>query len=135
MWDKAKILAWVVVFVVLVALPFYYNIVKSSSMQEVSLDTPVINKMTKKQCVKDADVMRKNHMKLLDEWRNDVVRDGEREYGIIDGVKYEKSLQKTCMKCHSNKKDFCDRCHTYVDVKPYCWNCHIAPEGLVPEEK
>jgi hypothetical protein len=38
------------------------------------------------------------------------------------------SLQNSCMKCHSNKKEFCDKCHNYVAVKPYCWSCHIAPK-------
>lgn len=124
MYDKGKIIIGLIVFVALVTFPFFYNMDKATSKPELSLDTPVINQMSKKQCVKPIDVMRSKHMKLLDEWRNSVVRDGNREYGIIDGVKYEKSLQKTCMKCHSNKKDFCDRCHNYVNVKPYCWNCH-----------
>ena len=32
-----------------------------------------------------------------------------------------------CVKCHSNKERFCDRCHDYAGVKPTCWNCHIVP--------
>jgi len=32
------------------------------------------------------------------------------------------------MKCHSNKKEFCDKCHNYMAVVPYCWSCHIAPK-------
>jgi cytochrome c oxidase subunit 2 len=42
------------------------------------------------------------------------------------------SLQNTCMHCHSNKQKFCDECHTYVAVKPYCWDCHIAPKAADP---
>ncbi|MDI6735023.1 MAG: sulfate reduction electron transfer complex DsrMKJOP subunit DsrJ [bacterium] len=129
MYDKSKIIPGLIIFVGLVTLPFLYNLVTADFKPEASLDTPVINKMSKKQCVRSKDIMKTEHMKVLHEWRDSVVRHGEREYGMIDEVKYEKSLQKTCMKCHSNKKDFCDRCHTYVDVKPYCWNCHIAPEG------
>ncbi len=128
MYDKGKIIIGLIIFVALVTFPFFYNLGKAASKPELSLDTSVINQMSKKQCVKPADVMKGEHMKLLAEWRNSVVRDGDREYGVIDGVKYEKSLQKTCMKCHSNKKDFCDRCHNYLNVKPYCWNCHIVPE-------
>ncbi len=129
MYDKNKIIPGLIIFVGIVAFPFFYNLVTADYKPEPSLDTPVINKMSKKQCVRPKDFMKTEHMKVLHEWRDSVVRYGEREYGVIDGVKYEKSLQKTCMQCHSNKKDFCDRCHTYVDVKPYCWNCHIAPEG------
>jgi hypothetical protein len=38
------------------------------------------------------------------------------------------SLQNGCMRCHSNKKKFCDECHNYMAVKPYCWDCHIQPK-------
>jgi len=127
MQDKSKIIAGLIIFVGLAALPFFYSRGQTSG-PEPSLDTTDINQMSKKECVKSADFMRANHMKLLDEWRNSVVRDGDREYGIIDGVRYDKSLQNTCMRCHSNKKDFCDRCHDYANVQPYCWDCHIAPE-------
>jgi len=127
MYDKGKIFSWILVFILMVTFPFFYNlVVKASTKPELSLNTPVINKMSKKQCVKPAGEMRENHMKLLNEWRDAVVHHGDREYGIIDGVKYDKSLQKTCLHCHSNKKDFCDECHTYVNVKPYCGNCHIV---------
>jgi hypothetical protein len=32
------------------------------------------------------------------------------------------------MDCHSNKSKFCDQCHNYVDVDPFCWDCHIEPK-------
>jgi hypothetical protein len=32
------------------------------------------------------------------------------------------------MDCHSDKTKFCDQCHNYLSVNPYCWDCHIAPE-------
>jgi hypothetical protein len=35
------------------------------------------------------------------------------------------SLSNTCLDCHSNKAEFCDRCHNYASVSPYCWDCHI----------
>jgi hypothetical protein len=38
------------------------------------------------------------------------------------------SLQNTCMQCHPNKAEFCDRCHNYASVKPYCWDCHVEPK-------
>ena len=31
--------------------------------------------------------------------------------------------------CHANKAEFCDRCHNYAAVKPYCWDCHIDTKG------
>jgi hypothetical protein len=125
MYDKGKIIPGLIIFIILVSFPFWYNLGKASCKPEVSLDTPVINQMSKKQCIEPREIMKEKHMQILDDWREAVVRYGDREYGVIDGVKYEKSLQRTCMKCHSNKEAFCDRCHNYVDVKPYCWNCHI----------
>ena len=74
-------------------------------------------------------------MKLLDQWRNDVVREGKRIYISSTGKQYEMSLQNTCAKCHAKKSQFCDRCHNYVEVSPKCWDCHIAPkENSGPKE-
>ena len=67
-------------------------------------------------------------MRLLDQWRHEVVRDGERYYTAGNGKIYYKSLQVTCMECHSNKSKFCDQCHDYMAVTPYCWDCHIEPK-------
>jgi len=70
--------------------------------------------------------MRTEHMQMLNDWRNMVVRDGTRLYIGSDGRKFEMSLSNTCLQCHSNKTEFCDRCHNYAAVTPYCWDCHIA---------
>ena len=47
------------------------------------------------------------------------------------GKTYNMSLSNTCMDCHDNKAEFCDRCHDYASVRPYCWDCHIEN----PKEK
>jgi hypothetical protein len=44
------------------------------------------------------------------------------------------SLEDTCFKCHSNTSQFCDSCHTYAGVQPYCWDCHNESEGAGPAE-
>jgi len=72
--------------------------------------------------------MKANHMDLLNQWRDDVVRKGVRIYKAGNGRKFEMSLSNTCMNCHSNKSEFCDECHGYGGVDPYCWDCHIEPE-------
>jgi hypothetical protein len=84
--------------------------------------------MDKKECIRPKEIMRAEHMKILDEWRDEVVRDNKRDTLIIGGMEFEKSLQNGCMKCHSNKREFCDRCHSYAGVKPYCWRCHFVKE-------
>jgi hypothetical protein len=73
--------------------------------------------------------MRAEHMQLLNNWRDSVVRDADAVYkSDTSGKVFQMSLQNTCMHCHSNKKKFCDECHNYMAVKPFCWDCHIAPK-------
>ena len=57
-----------------------------------------------------------------------VIAYGDTIYTNAEGKRYTISLQNTCMKCHSNKTKFCDECHNYAAVSPYCWDCHIAPK-------
>jgi hypothetical protein len=72
--------------------------------------------------------MRSLHMNLLDDWRNEAVRTSDRTYLGLGGAEYDKSLSGTCLtSCHSNKEEFCDRCHEHVGAKPYCWDCHAEP--------
>ena len=44
-----------------------------------------------------------------------------------DGRTFEKSLTGSCIRCHENKEQFCDRCHNYVDAAPSCFDCHVVP--------
>ncbi len=125
MYDKGKIIAGLIIFIVLVTFPFLYNIGKVSAKPEPKIDTPVIEQLKEKECIESKDFMKANHMQLLDKWRDMAVRDGERVYVNSKGKKYEISLQNTCLKCHSNKKEFCDKCHNYMSVKTYCWDCHL----------
>ncbi|RJQ50230.1 MAG: menaquinol oxidoreductase [Nitrospiraceae bacterium] len=125
MYNGGKIIVGIAIFVGLFVFPIFYNMGKPSAMPEPKLDTPVINQLDEKRCVESADYMRANHMQLLDEWRDSVLRDGNFVYESSNGKKYVMSLQNTCMHCHSNKKEFCDSCHTYANVKPYCWSCHL----------
>ncbi|MDN5347214.1 MAG: hypothetical protein PWP65_778 [Clostridia bacterium] len=128
MRDKPYIILGLVIFLGLLAFPFWYNVGKASAAPEPSLDTPAIRQLSQKQCVEARSYMRKSHMQLLNDWRNWVVRDGDRIYVAENGKKYEISLQNSCLQCHSNKAQFCDQCHNYVGVAPDCWTCHIEPE-------
>ncbi|GFN23222.1 sulfate reduction electron transfer complex DsrMKJOP subunit DsrJ [Thermanaeromonas sp. C210] len=123
--DIRYIVTGAVVFLVVMTFPFWYNIGKAASAPEVSLDTPRIRQMAEPQCVEPASYMRANHMRLLEEWRERVVRQGERIYVAGDGKEYLMSLQNTCLDCHSNYDEFCARCHDYAGVAPDCWTCHL----------
>ncbi|RDB61508.1 menaquinol oxidoreductase [Gordonibacter sp. 28C] len=126
MYKGKRIVAFAVVFCAVVLMPFWANAfgASASSGPEVSTDTPAINQMDEKQCVAETEYMKGSHMQLLDQWRTDVVRNGSREYTSDSGQVYEKSLDGTCLGCHSNKEEFCDACHDYAGVDLYCWDCH-----------
>ncbi|MGC2063849.1 MAG: sulfate reduction electron transfer complex DsrMKJOP subunit DsrJ [Thermodesulfovibrionales bacterium] len=128
MYNGGKIIAGLIVFLAFFAFPFYYNLGKANARPEPKLNTPVIQQLAEKKCVESRDFMRAEHMQLLNDWRDAVVRDGNRIYVNKEGKSHSISLQNTCMNCHSNKKEFCDTCHNYMAVKPYCWSCHIQPK-------
>ncbi|NMW20865.1 MAG: sulfate reduction electron transfer complex DsrMKJOP subunit DsrJ [Chlorobiaceae bacterium] len=77
-------------------------------------------------CIATKEFMRANHMRVLNEWRNSAVREGDRIYLASNGSKFEKSLN-TCLECHKKNRLFCFNCHMYANVKPKCWNCHLSP--------
>lgn len=129
MYDGSKIIIGLIIFVGIATFPFVYDFGKASvPPPEPKLDTPEIQKMAVKKCIESKSFMRAEHMVMLNDWRDFVVRDGDRLFTGSDGQQYTMSLQNTCMKCHSNKKHFCDECHNYMAVKPYCWDCHIEPK-------
>jgi cytochrome c len=125
MYDGGKIIIGLIIGIGLFLSPFIYNAGSSAKAPD-----PQLTEKAKeaKVCVAPTRYMRESHFTMLDEWRNTVVRDGERYYKSADGKIYYKSLQVTCMNCHSDKTKFCDQCHNYMDVSPYCWDCHFVPE-------
>ena len=115
------------VFVGLVTTPLWHGAVA----KEAALATPGIKlPAQEKQCVAPLSYMRTSHMQLLQQWRDDVVRDGNRQFIAYDGKRYDKDLTRTCLtQCHADRREFCDRCHTYSGVAtPSCWDCHNAPQ-------
>ena len=120
--EKILIFSVLVVFLLGASFPFWQSI-DPDDFPKVAMETKG------EQCVAPAEYMRKNHMLLLNNWRDSVVRDGERFHIMPDGSRVEKSLTKTCLGCHVSKKQFCEECHTYASVKPYCWECHVVPKS------
>jgi len=95
---------------------------------------PVIPKASYgEQCVADTDVMRRDHMKLLNHQRDETV---------IEGVRDEPFSLVGCVDCHAQRSDngqairidaegqFCESCHAFAAVKIDCFTCHAA----LPEE-
>lgn len=123
--NGGSILAGLVIFLGIVTFPLWFS-VGSKAYSQPKLKLPV----NEKECIESKEFMRKEHMQLLNEWRDWALRDGKRTYVNSKGKEYAISLQNTCMKCHDNKAEFCDKCHNDAAVSPYCWDCHIQPEGL-----
>ena len=81
-----------------------------------------------------------SHMTLLNDWRDSVVREGQRVHtSSEDGKTYLMSLTKTCMACHLREEgdadelgsaQYCGECHEYTGVDTYCWDCHIDPKEM-----
>ena len=120
--DKKLIIAGLIFFVVIVIFPLLFNMGRTKPVPEPEL-TPKAK--AAKQCVRETEYMKAEHMQLLDIWRDEVVRKGNRVYVNAEGKEFNMSLSNTCLDCHSNKADFCDKCHTYASADPYCWDCHI----------
>ncbi len=132
LYNGGKIFLGLIVFLAVATFPFYYNLGTVNARPELKTDTPVIQEWVKvhgkKECVEPKEFMRSEHMQMLNNWRDTVVREGHRDYVNSSGQIFSMSLQNTCLNCHSNKKDFCDQCHNYMAVKPYCFDCHIVPK-------
>ena len=125
MSDKGKIIGGLVVFLFLVTFPLWYTVAAGGDATLPDLEYPD----GESQCVEDTEFMRANHMDILNQWRNALVRDGETEYTASSGERYTISLTGTCMDCHDNRDTFCTRCHDYSNVTPMCWSCHVEPRG------
>jgi hypothetical protein len=181
MYDAGKIITGLVIALVILTFPLWYNIGADAPPAPEPVISPVAAAYGT--CVRPTEYMRKSHMQVLDDWRNLVVRDGKRwevtqlpefttddiqlqvihvarrniDNTLLDipglgrvrelldvdataahveagAVRFEMSLQNTCMDCHDSKEQFCDQCHDYVEVSPFCWDCHLPPEGLEENE-
>lgn len=126
MYDKGKVIAGLCIFVVMISFPFWYNLGKAAPAPEPKLTGKAAE--AGQQCVESKEYMKAEHMQILNDWRDIVVRDAKRIYVNSSGKKFEMSLSNTCLDCHTEKAEFCDKCHNYASVFPYCWDCHVDPK-------
>ncbi len=131
LYNGKPILCGLAFFIAVVTFPLWRDMGCAVPVPQPGTDTPVIREMTGKRCILPTSEMRTGHMQLLNEWRTVAVQNGSRSQETVEGKTYAVSLRNGCMNCHSNKTQFCDRCHSYAgmqtDSAPYCWTCHIAP--------
>jgi hypothetical protein len=97
----------------LFTFPFWYNMGKAAPAPEVELTEKA---KAAKVCVMSTAYMKAEHMQLLDVWRHG---GAQRRTGVRQPRRQEfnMSLSNTCLDCHSNKAEFCDRCHNYASVE------------------
>jgi hypothetical protein len=124
MHNARTIILLIVIFLILALYPVWNGLIRTAGKKPPQLELP----LEQRECVMPVAFMKENHMTLLKNWRDTVVRDGDRTPVKVNLVKYEKSLSKTCFKCHVKKTTFCDRCHDYLSVAPPCWDCHYFPK-------
>lgn len=93
------------------------------------VDAPKPRHAKGERCVEDTDFMRRNHMELLKQHRNETLR---------QGIRTTRHSLKGCVECHvsektgsvaSSKDDFCMGCHSFTSVKLDCWDCHATKPG------
>lgn len=141
--DRGKILFGLALFLIAVSFPFWFTLAAGQADNRPQPERPA----GEKHCVESVDYMKAWHMDLLNQWRDSVVREGKRIYlptqnwpcsddsecsgGFCQGGRclYEMSLTNNCHACHRSKERFCDSCHNHLEVQPYCWDCHRAPQG------
>ena len=112
------------ILVVILLIPFGYSLVRGVAAQG---DEPPERPDPQKygtSCVVDEargiitnEDMRFRHWELLRGIREDVVRYGKRgDVGLY-----------MCQNCHTNREQFCDRCHQATSLTPDCFDCHYYP--------
>ena len=128
MSDRTKIIAGLVVFVALAAFPIWNRLFAAGDVTPPEVELPV----NASRCVENREYMIANHMDLLNQWRDAVVREGETTYhsfSFPDAEPVTMSLTGTCLRCHTSRDNFCTKCHDYANVAPTCWDCHLDPRG------
>ncbi|MGD2121279.1 MAG: sulfate reduction electron transfer complex DsrMKJOP subunit DsrJ [Gemmatimonadota bacterium] len=129
MGDKGKILLGLAIFVIFVTFPFWSRLAAAGEPEVGRSELEYPDSSVATACVEDSAWMAANHPRLLNEWRDDLVRFGDPDYVSSSGETFNKSLTKTCLNCHEDRDAFCTRCHDYADVYPTCWECHVTPGG------
>ncbi len=124
MYSTKWVIAGIIVFLIAMTLPVWYN----AAMGEQITPPKLVLPKNKKHCVESESYMIADHMELLVKWREMNVRKGEGFYiSKTYDVPYKTQLVQ-CFQCHKSYNDFCGKCHNFVGVRPYCFECHSTPD-------
>ena len=105
MFDSGKVIVGLVIFVGLATSPFWYGAIFGQDDDAGNAPDPILSATASAAgpCVHSAEYMKASHMDLINEWRDRVVRGGERIYEGDEGREYVMSLTNGCLSCHDNK--------------------------------
>ena len=96
--DKPVILVGLIVGLLALTFPFWYTAAVGRPASPPQIPLPE----GESECVEDGPYMKAHHMELLNQWRDLVVRDGQKTYvSKTYGKQYEMSLTRTCMGCEA----------------------------------
>ncbi len=124
--DHGRIAAFgfIGAFIIFMLTPMLYNLaIGTTEPPKLTYPTGL------ETCIESTEYMNPYHMDMLNTWRDQVVREEVRIYTSgLDKKEYNMSLTNTCLNCHGDRAEFCDKCHEYAGVEPVCWDCHVTPE-------
>ena len=118
MRDAGRIVGGLAIVLIAVAGPLW--VVSARDVKTVAL----AKASGGERCLLPREEMRKNHPALLANWRERVVRLGDRVHHTDDGLDVRISLTGTCLGCHGKASEFCEKCHVQAAVSLSCWQCH-----------
>ncbi len=123
--DRRTDLLMVAIPLAVILLPILYSLAGFVFAGGPDPGTPFLQPPEERfvYCVRDTEYMRFHHWELLQEVRDEVVRDGKAGDVTFDG----------CRACHPDRGRFCNQCHSAANVNPDCFACHYYPE--TPEEE
>ena len=116
----------VAVSAAIILFPLGYSVVTSAFLE----GAPLPEDPDGEYCLDEGDVprtyMRFHHMDLLKDLRDEMVRDGK---GKVEFFGKTRQVEiDGCWKCHSSRREFCNRCHGPVNLYPDCFRCHYCPD-------
>ncbi len=121
----------VAIAVLIILFPLGYSLVWPVVSQGTEPGEPFLE-VPEGSCVAEKSYMRYRHMDLLDQIRDEAVRQGKRER--VGPNKREITLTN-CVKCHGGREQFCNRCHTAVNLQVNCFRCHYDPGSVAQTDK
>ena len=85
MYNGGKLLLGLIIFVALVTSPFWLSGEQATAKPDPKVDTPEILKLpeSERKCVEAKEFMKREHMQMLNEWRDWVVRDGITIFTVV----------------------------------------------------